>query len=71
MAEAKVDDLVFGLLYQHVEPDAEVGPNHVHEPKPGNDAVAADGNLKKSWPSGRQQCDSWKVGLHKKPSGEC
>lgn len=46
VAEAKVDDLVFGLLYQNVEPDTQVCPDHVHQPKPGDDAVATDGNLR-------------------------
>ena len=44
--EVKVNDFVFGLLHEYIEPDAEIGSYHVHQPKPGNNTMATDGNLR-------------------------
>ncbi|MPC11937.1 hypothetical protein E2C01_004612 [Portunus trituberculatus] len=44
--EVEVDDFVFGLLHEYIEPDAEICSNHVHQPKPGNNTMATDGNLR-------------------------
>lgn len=45
MTKAKIYDFMFGLLHKHIEPNAEVGSYHVHQPKPGNNTMATDGNL--------------------------